>query len=257
MSRKQFQTEAPGFDPITLELVAGTVESARREMELQIERTARSVVIREGRDYRAGIFDRHGRNVSSASGAAHVDPILQNYERDQIHDGDVFIWNDPFKSAGGLTHLPDLCITQPIFWQGELVGYVQAFGHMTDVGGLQPGSVMIGATDIHQEGIIIPPVKLYSRGEVVEPLYRTILNNSRYPACRPSHGASRAAARGPAPDTCSIPKPIRNRSLNARSTLCRLNREPACSPLRRAAAVGEIRWNVAPGPWLKTWDWVG
>ena len=181
MTRTQSQTEAPNFDPITLELVAGTIESARREMELQIERTARSVVIREGRDYRAGIFDRQGRNVSSASGAAHVDPILQNYELDQVQDGDVFIWNDPFKSAGGLTHLPDLCITQPIFWQGELVGYAQAFGHMTDVGGLRPGSVMIGATDIHQEGIIIPPVKLYSRGEVVEPLYRTILNNSRYP----------------------------------------------------------------------------
>ena len=168
-------------DPITLELVAGTIESARREMELQIERTARSVVIREGRDYRAGIFDRHGSNVSSASGAAHVDPILQNYDLKDIEDGDVFIWNDPFSSAGGLTHLPDLCVTQPVIWKGELVGYVQAFGHMTDVGGLRPGSVMIGATDIHQEGIIIPPVKLYSKGQVVEPLYRTIMSNSRYP----------------------------------------------------------------------------
>jgi N-methylhydantoinase B len=169
------------MDPITLEIVGGTVESTRREMELQIERTARSVVIREGRDYRAGIFDRHGRNVSSASGAAHVDPILQNYAIEDVEDGDVFIWNDPFKSAGGLTHLPDLCITQPIFWNSDLVAYVQSFGHFTDVGGLTPGSVMIGATDIHQEGIIIPPVKIFSRGEVVEPLYRTIVNNSRYP----------------------------------------------------------------------------
>ena len=168
-------------DPITLEIVAGSIESTRREMELRIERTARSVVIREGRDYRAGIFDRQGRNVSSASGAAHVDPIPQNYDLEDIEDGDVFIWNDPFSSAGGLTHLPDLCVTQPILWNGNLVGYAQAFGHMTDVGGLRPGSVMIGATDIHQEGIIIPPVKLLSRGEVIEPLYRTIMSNSRYP----------------------------------------------------------------------------
>ena len=102
-------------DPITLEIVGGTVESMRREMELQIERTARSVVIREGRDYRAAIFDRHGRNISSASGAAHVDPILDNYGPDEVEDGDVFIWNDPYKSAGGLTHLPDLCLTQPVF----------------------------------------------------------------------------------------------------------------------------------------------
>ena len=171
----------PTIDPITLEIIGGTIEATRREMELQIERTARSVVIREGRDYRAGLFDRHGRNVSSASGAAHVDPILQNYKIEEIEDGDVFIWNDPFKSAGGLTHLPDLCVTQPVIWRGELVAYAQAFGHVTDVGGLVPGSVMIGATDIHQEGIIIPPVKILSAGKVIEPLYRTIINNSRYP----------------------------------------------------------------------------
>lgn len=169
------------IDPITLEIIAGTIESTRREMEAQIERTARSVVIREGRDYRAGVFDRHGRNVSSASGAAHVDPILANYSRDEIEDGDVFIWNDPFKSSGGLTHLPDLCVTQPVIWRGELVAYVQAFGHVTDIGGLAPGSVTISATDIHQEGIIIPPVKIMAAGKIVTPLYKTIVNNSRYP----------------------------------------------------------------------------
>ncbi len=170
------------IDPITLEIVGGKVESTRREMELQIERTARSVVIREARDYRASIFNRDGKNVSSASGAAHVEPILENYSMDEIEEGDMFIWNDPFKSAGGLTHLPDLCITQPVLWRGELVAYVQAYGHVTDIGGLEPGSVMIGTTEIFQEGLIIPPVKLYCRGEVVEPLYRTIVNNSRYPA---------------------------------------------------------------------------
>lgn len=169
------------IDPITLEIIAGTIESARREMEAQIERTARSVVIREGRDYRAGVFDRHARNVSSASGAAHVDPILDNFTIDEIEDGDVFIWNDPFKSGGGLTHLPDLCVTQPVVWRGKLVAYVQAFGHVTDIGGLAPGSVTISATDIHQEGIIIPPVRIVSAGRLNRDLYRTILNNSRYP----------------------------------------------------------------------------
>ena len=173
---------AAPVDPITLEIIGGTVESTRREMELQIERTARSVIIREGRDYRAAIFDRHGRNISSASGAAHVEPILENYSIDEVEEGDVFVWNDPFKSAGGLTHLPDICITEPVMWHGDLVGYAQAYGHVTDIGGLEPGSVMIGASEIFHEGLIIPPVKIYSRGEVVEPLYRTIINNSRYPA---------------------------------------------------------------------------
>ncbi len=170
------------IDPISLEIIGGTIEATRREMELQIERTARSVVIREGRDYRAGIFDRQGRNVSSASGAAHVDPILQNFALEDVHDGDVFVWNDPFKSAGGLTHLPDICITQPVFWNGKMVAYSQAFGHVSDVGGLAPGSVTISATDIHQEGIIIPPVKIADAGRINDALYRTIINNSRYPS---------------------------------------------------------------------------
>ena len=130
-------------DPITLEIVGGAVESVRQEMEIQIERTARSVVIREGRDFRAGVFDRLGRNVSSASGAAHVDPVLQTYRADEIEEGDVFIWNDPYKSAGGLTHLPDFCITQPVFWEGKIAAYAQAFGHMSDVGGLAPGSTTV------------------------------------------------------------------------------------------------------------------
>lgn len=170
------------LDPITLEIIGGTIEASRREMELQVERTARSVVIREGRDYRAGIFDGQGRNVSSASGAAHVDPILNYYPLEEIEDGDVFVWNDPFKSAGGLTHLPDICITQPVMWRGKLVAYAQCFGHVSDVGGLAPGSVTISATDIHQEGIIIPPVKLVNAGKINDALYRTIINNSRYPS---------------------------------------------------------------------------
>ncbi len=178
---RAFADDSSNIDPITLEIVQGTVESARKEMELQVERTARSVIIRERRDYRAAVFDRHGRNVSSASGAAHVDPILQNYALEDVHKGDDFIWNDPYKSAGGLTHLPDICITQPVFFEGELAGYTQIQGHVLDIGGIAPGSIAIGATDIFQEGIIIPPVKLYDRGEVVDPLYRTIINNTRFP----------------------------------------------------------------------------
>lgn len=173
-------TQAIKVDPITLEIVQGTVESARKEMEMQVERTARSIIIRERRDYRAAVFDKYGRNVSSASSAAFIDPIA-NYYGDDVNDGDVFIWNDPFKSAGGITHLPDICITQPVFFEGKLAGYVQVFGHVLDIGGIVPGSIAIGATDIFHEGIIIPPIKIYERGKVVEPAYRLIVNNSRFP----------------------------------------------------------------------------
>ncbi|GIW05557.1 MAG: 5-oxoprolinase [Dehalococcoidia bacterium] len=168
-------------DPIVVELVQGTVESARREMEQQIERTARSIIIRERRDYRAAVFDRHGNNVSSASSAAFVDPITQTFAPEDIHEGDVFLWNHPFRSAGGITHLPDLCLTQPVFWQGELEGYVQAFGHVLDIGGLTPGSIAIEATEVFQEGLLIPPVKLYAGGVRNEALVATILANTRFP----------------------------------------------------------------------------
>ncbi|GIW05560.1 MAG: 5-oxoprolinase [Dehalococcoidia bacterium] len=174
-------TTTTAVDPIVVELVQGTVESARREMEQQIERTARSIIIRERRDYRAAVFDRHGNNVSSASSAAFVDPITQTFAPEDIHEGDVFLWNHPFRSAGGITHLPDLCLTQPVFWQGELEGYVQAFGHVLDIGGLTPGSIAIEATEVFQEGLLIPPVKLYAGGVRNEALVATILANTRFP----------------------------------------------------------------------------
>ena len=89
-----------------------TIESSRNEMELQVERSARSTVIREQHDYRAAIFDRRGRGISAVSSAANVQPILEGFSED-IEEGDLFIWNDPYK-GGGISHLPDICITAPV-----------------------------------------------------------------------------------------------------------------------------------------------
>ncbi len=99
--------------PILLEIVEGTIESSRKEMELQVERTARSTVIREQHDYRAAVFDRRGRGISAVSSAANVRPILKGFT-EEIQEGDIFIWDDPYKD-GGISHLPDLCITAPVF----------------------------------------------------------------------------------------------------------------------------------------------
>lgn len=102
----------PTVNPILLEIVEGTIESSRKEMELQVERTARSTVIREQHDYRAAVFDRRGRGISTVSSAANVQPILEGFAED-IEEGDLFIWNDPYK-GGGISHLPDICITAPV-----------------------------------------------------------------------------------------------------------------------------------------------
>lgn len=165
--------------PILLEIVEGTIESSRKEMELQVERTARSTVIREQHDYRAAVFDRRGRGISAVSSAANVRPILKGFTED-IQEGDIFIWNDPYKD-GGISHLPDLCITAPVFWESQVVAFIQVYGHTHDVGGMRPGSMVLDATDIFQEGFIIPPIKLYERGKLNSALYQTILNNTRYP----------------------------------------------------------------------------
>ena len=167
------------LSPILLEIVEGTIESSRKEMELQVERTARSTIIREQHDYRAAVFARRGRGISAVSSAANVDPILEGFS-EQIEEGDVFIWNDPYK-GGGISHLPDICITAPAFWDNQLIAFIQVYGHIHDVGGMKPGSMSLDSTEIFQEGLIIPPVKLYQAGQLNQPLYEFILNNSRFP----------------------------------------------------------------------------
>lgn len=167
------------FEPILFEIIEGAIESARREMEIQVERTARSTIVREQHDHRSGIFDAHGNSVTALSFASVPTPVMKKFAGN-IHADDVFIYNDPYKSDGGITHLGDICITRPVIYEGQIVAYVQVFGHVNDLGGLTPGSVPLTAWEIFQEGFTVPPVKLYDRGVRNEALYETILNNSRF-----------------------------------------------------------------------------
>ena len=167
------------LEPILFEIVEGALESARREMEAQVDRTARSTIVREQHDHRAGIFDRRGQSVTALSFASTPTPIISRFEGN-IDEGDIFIYNDCYKSDGGITHLPDICITVPVFVEGDVFGYVQVFGNVNDIGGDTPGSVPLAAYEIFQEGLMIPPVKFYEKGVRNEPLYETILNNSRF-----------------------------------------------------------------------------
>lgn len=169
------------IDPITLEVIEGTIDSAITEMEYAVERTARSTLLREQHDYRAAINDRHGRSVSRVSFAATVDCILQKYPIESMKGGEVFLYNDPYLSEGGVGHLPDMCIIQPVVYDGEVIAFVQMFGHCEDVGGLTPGSMVIKATSIFHEGIMVPPIKLYDQGKLNQEAYDIILRNSRAP----------------------------------------------------------------------------
>ena len=174
-------TVAPHADPIVLQIVEGTLASVEAEVEAAIERTSRSPMIREARDFRAGIHDRRCRKLTGRSYSALVQPIVRDFPIETMRPGDVFFHNDVYGSEGGIGHLPDLCVTVPVFDAGDVVAFVQAFGHHDDIGGAVPGSMPSHAISAYQEGIIVPPVRLYHAGRANEDVIRILTRNSRLP----------------------------------------------------------------------------
>ena len=167
------------ISPIDLEVIHGTIRAAELEIEAAVERTARSPMIRDQHDYRVALFDGKGRKLTGRSYSAIVEPVFEYFGKDNIFPGDVFFWNDPYNSSGGIGHVPDLCTTVPIFFENHLIGFSQVFGHHDDVGGSVPGSLPVHATDSWMEGILIPPIKLYDRGVLNEAALTIVTRNSR------------------------------------------------------------------------------
>ena len=168
-------------DPILLQVVEGTLASIEAEVEAAIERTARSPMIRDQHDYRAGIHDARCRKLTGRSYSAMVQPVVRDFPLETMREGDVFYHNDVYLSEGSVGHLPDLTTTVPVFHRGRVVAFVQAFGHHDDIGGMVPGSMPAHATSAYQEGLMIPPVRLFSQGVRNDDLYRVIVRNSRTP----------------------------------------------------------------------------
>lgn len=174
---------APGssVDPILVEIVQGTLASVEMEVETAIARTSRSPMIRDAHDFRAGIHDRQLRKLTGRSYSALVHPIVRDFPLAEMAEGDVFFHNDVYESEGGIGHLPDLCVTVPVFHEGAVVAFVQAFGHHDDIGGAVPGSMPSNATSVHEEGLSVPPIKLWDRGVPNKAALRIMTRNSRMP----------------------------------------------------------------------------
>ena len=168
-------------DPITVEIIQGTLASVEMEVETAIARTSRSPMIRDAHDFRAGIHDRQLRKLTGRSYSALVHPIARDYPLDTMHEGDVFFHNDVYASEGGIGHLPDLCVTVPVFHEGVVVAFVQAFGHHDDIGGACPGSMPSGATSVFEEGLMVPPIRLWDKGVPNEAALKIMTRNSRMP----------------------------------------------------------------------------
>ncbi|MFC4590358.1 hydantoinase B/oxoprolinase family protein [Sphaerisporangium corydalis] len=168
-------------DPVLVEIVEGTLASVEMEVETAIARTARSPMIRDAHDFRAGIHDVRLRKLTGRSYSALVQPIVRDFPVAEMNPGDVFFHNDVYLSEGGIGHLPDLCVTVPVFHDGEVVAFVQAFGHHDDIGGSVPGSMPSNARSAFEEGLMVPPIKLWDRGVPNRAALTIMTRNTRMP----------------------------------------------------------------------------
>jgi N-methylhydantoinase B len=168
-------------DPIVLEIVQGGLAAVEMEVETAIARTSRSPMIRDAHDFRAGIHDRILRKLTGRSYSALVHPIARDFPLTEMKPGDVFFHNDVYRSEGGIGHLPDLCVTVPVFHDGDVVAFVQAFGHHDDIGGAVPGSMPSHATSVFEEGLMVPPIKLWDAGVPNRAALTIMTRNSRMP----------------------------------------------------------------------------
>jgi N-methylhydantoinase B len=171
-------------DPITLELIKGMMRSARAEMEALIERTAMSPFIREKKDYFTAFFTRDGRMLFGTNlplGGNLLDAILAQYPTDTMRPGDLYWYNDCYGTCGGVSHSPDMVFVAPVFYDQQLVGFAETWGHLWDIGGMMPGSISPAATEVYHEGIIMPPIRIYREGVLNDEVFRIFARNSRFP----------------------------------------------------------------------------
>ncbi|MDP6816310.1 MAG: hydantoinase B/oxoprolinase family protein, partial [Alphaproteobacteria bacterium] len=171
--------EGGKLDTITLDLIENALRNARHEMDAVLFRSAMSPVIREQHDEFPMITDPKGRMIVGQFGS-YVPEMLQAQNFD-LEPGDVILQSDPFKCGGAISHINDWMVLVPVFHLGDLVGFTSMFGHMMDVGGPVPCSMPTAATSIFGEGLRIPPIKLYERGELNKSALDLIMNNTRTP----------------------------------------------------------------------------
>jgi N-methylhydantoinase B len=172
----------------TAEIIQSALQAISAEMFDSMRLTAMSPIIYEVLDMGTGILNARGEMASSGAGIPALVGVVEKavqrfvgiYTRPgEIEEGDIFITNDPY--YGGVTHLNDIVLAMPVFADGRLVAWTANSAHWNDVGGSVHGSMDIQATEIFQEGLRLPAVKLASRGEVIRPVLEIIKVNSRMP----------------------------------------------------------------------------
>jgi N-methylhydantoinase B len=175
-------------DPITLEIIQNSLQATADEMFAVMKKTAMSSIIYEVLDMGTGITDAKGALASSGAGIPafvgvldkSVKVIVRKFDKPgDIQPGDVFATNDPY--YGGVTHLNDIIVMMPVFASGRIIAWTANIAHNSDVGGMAPGSLTGEATEIFQEGLRLPAIKVISKGEPIRSVMEIIKVNSRMP----------------------------------------------------------------------------
>jgi N-methylhydantoinase B len=173
------------FDPFTLDVIKNALGAIADEMAVTVVRTARSFVVKEALDFSTALFDADGEMIAQGTclplhiGAMPyaIQAAKRAFDAD-TRPGDVYAMNDPWD---GSTHLPDVVCVKPIFVGDHLIGYSAVLAHQTDIGGRVAGGNASDSTEIYQEGLRLPPVRLYDSGQPVDAIFEIIARNVRVP----------------------------------------------------------------------------
>ncbi len=229
------------IDPVTLSVIQASLAAAADEMFAVLKNTAMSPIIYEVLDVGTGVTDPSGELVSSGAGIPGfigvldkaIKRIIELHGAANIRDGDVFITNDPY--FGGVTHLNDVVVAMPVFYQGALVAWTASMAHWNDVGGKTPGSMAVDVNEIFQEGLRLPAVKLFENGKPLASVF-DIITDQLAPARfrqRRSLGAGRREPQGGSAHP-AVARHLRNRGLSRGA--------------RRSVRGGRTAWTRGPEP---------
>ncbi len=167
------------IDPVTLDIIENALRNARIEMDATLVRTAMSPGIREQGDAFPLIADHKGRMIVGQFGS-FIGGFLDNFDG-TLEDGDMIFLSDPYSCAGAVSHSNDWLVLLPVFKDGRLIAYTSMFGHQSDIGGKVVGSMPIDARSIFEEGVRIPPVKIWRKGEYNSDLMKLVMHQTRKP----------------------------------------------------------------------------
>ena len=173
-------------DSVTIGIVGDQLVEIAQEMGTHMMRAAYSPIFSESRDFSCALFDRRGRLVAQGRfNPAHLGAIgetvrcvVDELGLESFDPGDVLVHNDPFR---GGCHMPEHLVLAPVFHEGELAFLAATIGHMAEIGAVTVGSFASTATEVYQEGLRLPPVKLVRRGQPVDDVWKIILSNHRTP----------------------------------------------------------------------------